>query len=291
MAWQQLSVDLGQCDTTAIENAVSELGALSLCYTDAGDDPILEPAPGSTPLWPNAKLTVLFSAQTDRASVDDAMQALGVVAQWSTLEERVWERAWLDDFKPMCFGESLWVCPHGHAAPAGATVVHLDPGLAFGTGRHTTTALCLEWLAQAQLDGRSVIDYGCGSGLLGIAAARLGAASVCAVDIDEQALTATRDNARANQVDRIVRAAAPQDAGDEQADVVIANILAGPLTELAPRLAALTRPGGQVVLSGILDDQADQVLTAYADWFEMLKPLSRAGWARLSGVRNVHPVP
>ena len=219
------------------------------------------------------------------------MQGLGIAAHWSTLEDRAWERAWLDDFEPMQFGRSLWVCPHGHAAPAEATAVYLDPGLAFGTGRHATTALCLEWLDQAQLDGRSLIDYGCGSGILAIAAARLGATSVRAVDVDEQALGAARDNAAANGVADRVTVALPADAGAEPADVVVANILARPLVELAPVLAALTRPGGHVVLSGILDEQAEQVQTAYSACFEMLKPLCRAGWARLTGVRHVHAMP
>lgn len=291
MAWQQLSIDLQDRDPAAIESAVSELGALSVCYEDAGHDPILEPPPGTTPLWPHARLTALFNAQADRVAIENALQGLGIAARWSTLEDRAWERAWLDDFEPMQFGRSLWVCPNGHEAPGNSTVIYLDPGLAFGTGRHTTTALCLEWLDQAQLDGCSVVDYGCGSGILAIAAARLGAARVRAIDIDEQALGATRDNAAANGVADRVTVALPASAGTEPADVVVANILARPLVELVPVLAALTRRGGHIVLSGILDEQAEQVMTAYSACFEMQKPLCRAGWARLTGVRHVHAVP
>ncbi len=290
MAWQQLSIDLEGCDPATIENAVSELGALSVSFTDAGDTPILEPAPGATPLWPRARLTALFDEQTDPAAVNAALRALGIAANWSTLEDRIWERVWMDDFEPMQFGPSLWVCPHGQQAPADATVVYLDPGLAFGTGRHTTTALCLEWLEQARLEACRVIDYGCGSGILAIAAAKLGAAQVTAVDIDGQALDATRDNAIANGVGDRVTAALPAEAPATPADVVIANILARPLIELAAALAAMTRPGGHIVLSGILDEQAEQVRTAYSAWFEIERPHLRAGWARLTGVRHVHPV-
>ncbi len=290
MPWQKLIVEIDPESRERIEESVVELGALSISLEDAGDEPLLEPAPGETPLWSALRLIALFPDEVDRETVNAAL-ATGET-RWERLDDRDWERVWLADFKPECFGGHLWVCPHGEKTPAAGAVVRLDPGLAFGTGRHPTTALCLEWLATAPLNDRTVVDYGCGSGILGVAAAVLGAARIVAVDIDPQALLATRDNAAANGVRERFTISAPEDLAPEPADILVANILSGPLVRLAPQLAAAVRPGGALVLSGILDEQAAQVRAAYAPWFDELAVTTRSGWVRIDGERNkrVHTV-
>jgi len=217
----------------------------------------------------------------------------------SRLEDQDWERAWLDDYKPMCFGDTLWVCPSGMQINTGEgsgrqVIMELDPGLAFGTGTHPTTAMCLEWLATADLAGRHVIDYGCGSGILGIAALLLGADSVSGVDNDPQALTATHDNCDKNTLahERFPVylpkdfANALADGSQAAADIVLANILAGPLVSLAPYLAAMVRPQGTILLSGILREQAEEVMAAYAPWFDLAEPVYQGDWTRLEGKRD-----
>jgi len=199
----------------------------------------------------------------------------------------VWEREWLRDFHPMCFGSRLWVAPHhSHVHTQGAVIVRLDPGLAFGTGTHATTAMCLAWLDEHAREGLVAIDYGCGSGVLGVAAAKLGARAVHAFDIDPQALIATRDNATANQVaDRVhVVAADAELPGD--ADLLLANILCAPLCELAPRFASVMKPGGKIVLAGLLEAQADEVTRAHAPWFDISPFATRDGWTALAGSRR-----
>lgn len=289
MAWRQLSITLGATDPEPVEQLLTELGALAVTLEDAGDEPLLEPGPGETPLWSSLQLKALFADDIDRDLVVRRLREAGLAEpHWEDLADREWERAWLDDFEPMSFAGSLWVLPHGAAspAPADATIVRLDPGLAFGTGRHATTALCLEWLATHDVRDRTIIDYGCGSGLLAIAAAKLGARHVRCLDIDEQALDATRANAAANCVaDRLV-VAHPDDDDLTGADVIVANILAGTLDALAPELARRLETGGSVVLSGILDDQAAAVGARYDEFFEMEPPTLRAGWARLNGKRR-----
>lgn len=287
MAWRQLIIELGQREPGQLEELLLELGALAVTLSDGGDEPLLEPAPGETPLWSSIRVLALFSDDVETAHVERRLERAGIgVSGWERIEDRAWERAWLDDFEPLRFGDALWVLPHGHAAPSDAVVVRLDPGLAFGTGRHATTALCLEWLAATELAGRSVIDYGCGSGLLGIAALRLGAARAVCLDIDAQALTATRANAQANGVaDRLI-VAHPDDDHSTGADLLIANILADTLARLAPEFARRVRPRGEIVLSGILDEQAGATRAVYAQWFEMDEPELRAGWSRLSGKRR-----
>lgn len=295
MAWQQLRIVLGPTAPEPVERLLDECGALALTLEDAGDEPLLEPAPGATPLWSQLSLQALFPDDVDRDAVAQRLRAAGLSdVRWESVADRQWERAWLDDFEPMCFGGNLWVLPHGARCPADddATIVRLDPGLAFGTGRHATTALCLEWLAAGRLTGRSVIDYGCGSGLLGIAAAKLGAQRVVCLDIDEQALAATRANAAANGVASSIEVARPDADSTGGVDVLVANILADTLIALAPELAGRLAVGGDVVLSGILDEQAGAVSAIYEQYFEMHRPTVRAGWALLSGKRQdrVHTV-
>jgi ribosomal protein L11 methyltransferase len=266
-------------------------GALSITLTDLADVPVLEPAVGETPLWPDLMVTALFEASTPRDKLAAVLSlAPGVDAaslRFSEVPDREWERERLEKLKPMHFGKSLWVAPGDTGVEAqGAVVVRLDPGLAFGTGSHPTTRLCLEWLAGESAVGCRVIDYGCGSGILGVAAACLGAREVLCVDHDPQALAATRDNAKRNGVaDRLVVRDA-QAGIDGQADLLLANILAATLVQLAPVLAAATRPGGRAALSGILPGQAEEVADAYRPWFGTMQARERSGWVLLSGSRT-----
>jgi len=262
MPWLQLTLNTDRQQAPFVEALFEELGALSVTYGDAGDQPLLEPGPGETPLWSQTRVTALFDGETDpallRAALSNALSKSAFQSlQQETLEDQVWERAWLDDFHPMRFGERLWVCPNGQRpSQEDAVVLDLDPGLAFGTGTHPTTALCLRWLDRAALNGKRVLDYGCGSGILAIAAAVLGAESVTAVDHDPQALEATRDNAVKNGVLERIRALPPEQTPETGFDIVLANILAGTLIDLAPQLQPRVNPGGQLLLSGILEGQA-----------------------------------
>jgi ribosomal protein L11 methyltransferase len=288
----QLTIDLGARDPAPFEDALFELGAVSVTLQDAADDPVLEPGPGETPLWPTVIVKALFESSTDPATLERALaRALpdGPPPRFEMLADRAWERVWLEDFRPMRFGRRLWVCPGGLSAGDDEAIrIELDPGLAFGTGTHPTTALCLEWLDGQDLAGCSVVDYGCGSGILGIAAARLGAAHVRAVDIDPQALIATRDNAMRNGVAGTLTITAEPALAPRSADVLLANILAGPLVELAPRFASALGPGGRVALSGLLPEQADAVTAAYRPWFHIETTMTRDGWVLLSGRRHAN---
>jgi ribosomal protein L11 methyltransferase len=288
-----LSVELKGADHEIAEAACFAAGALSVTLTDAADDAILEPKPGELRLWPHTVMQAMFAADAAAPDVILALAAaLDVPASTiraEHLRDRRWEREWLKDFHAMRFGRRLWVVPHHEPAPeqTDAVVVRLDPGLAFGTGTHATTALCLAWLDANLKPGDTVIDYGCGSGVLGIAAARLGAARVDAFDIDPQALIATRDNALANAVsDRVLIHETPATL-PATADVVLANILAGTLIELAQPLTALVRPGGQLALSGILRQQAHEVLAGYQSLLELRIIGEREGWTLLAGRASV----
>lgn len=295
-AWLQLTLEAVRHSPEQLEDALLAAGAVAVTLVDGADDPVLEPAPGQTPLWPNTRVTGLFPAQVDVEAVKTALtlalgdEVLGAV-RLEGMEDRDWVRAWMDDFHPMRFGQRLWICP-GETPPPDPDAVNLllDPGLAFGTGTHPTTRLCLEWLDAHPPVDRAVVDYGCGSGVLAIAAALLGAASVRATDIDLQALAATRDNAVRNGVNARLRAVLPEHLDDTPADLVVANILAGPLAMLAPRLAALAHPGGDIVLAGVLEEQYSDVRRAYARWFDFTEPQRHEDWVRLHGVRNDRPV-
>ncbi|NJD31551.1 MAG: 50S ribosomal protein L11 methyltransferase [Gammaproteobacteria bacterium] len=290
MPFLQLTLDIGRADPGTCEDALFELGAVSVTLEDAADDPVLEPAPGETPLWPTVRVKALFDVDTDRADLSQRLAVLAPGApppRFEAIADKAWEREWLKDFAPMRFGRRLWVCPGG--MPAGdpdAVRVELDPGLAFGTGTHPTTAMCLEWLDGAELLGRDVVDYGCGSGILAIAALKLGAATVLAMDIDPQALIATRENALRNGITSGLDVTDDPVLTDRSADLLVANILAGPLVELAPRFAAAVRSGGSIVLSGILADQARAVTAAYQPWFDIARTAARDGWGLLSGRRR-----
>ncbi len=285
-------MELGGLDAAGVEAVLESHGALAVTYSDAADSPVLEPAPGETRLWPATRVSALFDADFDPAVLEKALVArLGLAGppryRMERIEDRAWEREWLRDFHAMRFGERLWICPGGEPCPADdAVVLRLDPGLAFGTGTHATTALCLEWLDAEPPRGASVLDYGCGSGILAIAALLLGAGHATAIDIDPQALRATRDNAERNGVGDRIEIAAPDDIGAKRYECVLANILSSTLIEHAPLLAARTRPGGRIALSGILGDQAEGVLAVYAPWYRLDPPRARDDWVLISGTRR-----
>jgi ribosomal protein L11 methyltransferase len=289
MPWLQLTFYSTKEKAEALADLLSEAGAAAVTMQDAADQPLYEPPPGTTPLWQLTNVVGLFDESFDSDAVVAELKG-----QWpeelpdyrsERLEDQDWERAWMDDFKPMRFGERLWIVPSWHEAPEGDAVnILLDPGLAFGTGTHPTTRLCLEWLDGHDIQEKTVIDYGCGSGILALAAALLGAESVIGVDNDPQALVATLDNAQRNGV--AIQAYLPGEAPQAPADILIANILAGPLIELAPRFAALVKPGGAIALSGILPEQAADVSAAYESGFAMQPATEHDGWIRLEGSRH-----
>jgi ribosomal protein L11 methyltransferase len=289
-----LSIDLDGLDAEAVEEAFMAAGALAVTYTDRRDDPILEPAPGEFRLWPASRLQALFDAgdagESDAALVQELCATLGVAPgriSAESIADRPWEREWLKDFHAQRYGTRLWVCPtHEQVDADGAIVVRLDPGLAFGTGTHATTRLCLEWLEAAPVAGTNLIDYGCGSGILAIAALKLGARRVAAFDIDPQALVATRDNTAANEVASALQVCEHDHQLQDGVDVLVANILSGPLCALAPRFAQLVRPGGQLVLAGLLVDQMEEVRRAAAPWFALAEWRTLEGWSCLAGRRN-----
>ncbi len=292
----QISFDLGTLAADSAEQACLACGASAITFADARDEPVLEPAPGEFRLWSSTRLQALFAPGTPPAATVRALSAaLGVAPgqlEVHRLADRAWEREWLRDFHAMRFGRRLWICPHhAQVEDPEAAVVRLDPGLAFGTGTHPTTALCLEWLDAHPPLADEVIDYGCGSGILALAAARLGARRVQCFDIDPQALLATRDNAEANGLSSRIRPCASAEALAAPAALLTANILCGPLVALAPRFAALVEPSGAILLSGLLEADAPEVTAAYAPWFELGPIASREGWIALSGRRTAAPAP
>lgn len=285
-------MNLDSLEAELVEDLFTRHGAHSITFSDAGDDPVLEPAPGKTPLWQETKVTGLFSADADLLLLqDDLLQFFGLDAlpanHIETLADCAWEREWLKDFQPISFGGRLWVSPHGmQVADEDPIVVWLDPGLAFGTGTHETTALCLEWLAGLDLTGKRILDVGCGSGILSIAALKLGATSAGGIDIDQQAITASRKNAEDNDVSERLRLSTDLADFHGEYDLVIANILAGTLIEIAAELSKRTMHGGQLALSGILSGQIDEVSSAFADWITLDPPVKRNSWARLTGTKH-----
>ena len=294
MSWLQISVNATKQTATSIETILLEAGALSVTLKDGADEPILEPEIGSTPLWENAIITGLFDnsiEQNTRIALLQSSLPKSCEILFETLDDKDWTRAWMDNYKAMQFGQRLWVC-HWHLEPPDPQAVNLrlDPGLAFGTGTHPTTALCLTWLDKNIPQQKNILDYGCGSGILAIAALLLGAKHADGVDIDEQAIIATIENTKANDVESQLDAMTVkqyQSKTDQQKyDVVLANILSGPLVELAPTLQSYVKDGGDIVLSGILQEQAEQTQAAYANYFEMDEITVEGDWVLLHGSKT-----
>ena len=298
MPWLELTLTLSADQQDATEAALEELGAFAVTLHDAhADTPdeqaIFEPGVGETPLWQALVLKALFEADRDREALTDTLSRQlpwlePAQMHFRDVADQDWERAWMDRFKPMPFGRRLWVYPW-NIEPEDVddkVIVRLDPGLAFGTGTHPTTALCLEWLDSLELNGQTVIDYGCGSGVLALAALKLGACQVIGIDNDPQALAASRDNAERNRVADRLSLHLPEDAPDILADVLVANILAGPLHELAPRMSARCKPGAVMALSGILDGQQPALLERYTQWFDGLETAIKDDWVRITGRRR-----
>ena len=292
MPWLQVRLAITPEQAETYEDALLGVGAVSVTFMDAEDQPIFEPDLGTTPLWSNTHLLALFEADTDPANLVAHLQLLTggelPAHEIEHIEDQDWERSWMDNFQPMRFGQRLWIVPSWHAAPQPEAVnLLLDPGLAFGTGTHPTTALCLEWLDGQDLNDCTMIDFGCGSGILAIAALLLGAPQAIGTDIDPQALEASRDNAGRNGIDPArFPVYLPADMPQQPAEVVVANILAGPLVSLAPQITALVKAGGRLALSGILAEQAEEVRAAYADAFDLDPTAIKDGWVRISGVKR-----
>jgi len=303
MPFLELTLRCTEATQPRYENALDDVGALAVTMLDADADTsneraILEPGVGETPLWNELVLTALFPAETNALALLAALESFDAGLDWHgasfrQVADEDWERAWLDQFQPMQFGQRTWIVPWNHELPeaaqaADAAVVRLDPGLAFGSGTHPTTALCLRWLDQlaaaGELAGRTVLDFGCGSGILALAALKLGAAAAVGVDNDPQALIATADNGRRNGVH--IAAYLPEDEPAATYPVVVANILASALDALAELLAARVAPGGRIALSGILHGQEGELLERYAPWFEQLDATRDGDWMRITGVRR-----
>lgn len=293
MAWVQIRLNSTDKQAEQISDFLEEIGAVSVTFMDSQDTPIFEPLPGETRLWGNTDVVALFDAKTEMKLIVEALMTSGLVSadfahKIEQIEDKDWEREWMDNFHPMQFGKRLWICPSWREIPDPTAVnVMLDPGLAFGTGTHPTTALCLAWLDSLDLTGKTVIDFGCGSGILAIAALKLGAKQAIGIDIDPQAILASRNNAEANGVaDRLSLFLAKDQPQDLRADVVVANILAGPLKELAPQITTLVKPQGDLGLSGILASQADSVCEAYQAAFTLDPVTEKEEWCRITGVKS-----
>lgn len=288
MAWHQLSVVTDEFTAPHVSDFFSELGAVSVTYSDAEDQPVYEPAIDQTQIWHHTRVTALFELDADpdvvKVLVDNAFVGKPLQAwQRELLQDQAWERAWMAHFKPMQFADRLWVCPSGQEVKTPESVcMTLDPGLAFGTGTHPTTALCLEWLASNTVENRLVIDYGCGSGILAVAALLLGAQHAVGVDIDPQAITASQYNAEKNGVAAGLSLYLAQDFVPVQVEVVVANILANPLIALSATLVGMVKPAGCLVLSGILNEQAASVVEAYTSLGMMPLHVARQDdWCRI----------
>lgn len=291
MPWIQIKLNATNENAEQIgDMLMEETGALSVTFLDAQDTPVFEPLPGETRLWGDTDILALYDAEAETSFIIDQIKASSMLAddfayKVEQLEDKDWEREWMENFHPMKFGERLWICPSWRDIPEPDAVnVMLDPGLAFGTGTHPTTALCLEWLEGLDLTGKTVIDFGCGSGILAIAAIKLGAEKVIGIDIDPQALQASRDNAERNGVADQLEVYLPQNQPEGLlADVVVANILAGPLRELAPVIKGLVKPNGDLAMSGVLDTQAEDVANYYRDELHIDPITEQNEWCRISG--------
>jgi ribosomal protein L11 methyltransferase len=293
MPWIQLRLSANEDTSEKYSDWLSACGAQAVTFIDAQDTPIYEPLPGDEVIyWHNTVVMGLFEANHDMDKTISYLQGIHpdkkeMAYKLEQLEDKDWEREWMDNFHPMKFGQRLWICPSWLEVPDPTAVnVMLDPGLAFGTGTHPTTALCLTWLDGLDLVGKTVVDFGCGSGILSLAALKLGAKKVIGIDIDPQALQASKANAERNGVDDRLELFLPKDQPKLVADVVVANILAGPLRELAPTIMQFVAPNGLLALSGILEEQAKELQIIYGQWCEMDAITVQEEWVRLSGKRK-----
>ncbi|MBM88515.1 MAG: 50S ribosomal protein L11 methyltransferase [Gammaproteobacteria bacterium] len=291
--WQRLKIQVSSKNTFELEQKLTEFGALSISYIDAANQPIFQNELGSTPLWDTTWVLCLFEKEVKLNDLlTELKDSTGTFNKKSLkielIEDQDWEFSWMNDFHPMRFGDKLWICPSWQSPPdPHATNIMLDPGLAFGSGTHTTTDLCLRWLDKTDVDGKEIIDFGCGSGVLGIGAAMLGAAKVYAVDNDPQAITATIDNRNRNNTSTKVLAAYLPDALPKiQADILIANILAEPLVNLSAKFAKMVKPNGHIALSGLLEEQIPLLVRCYENWFDIGPPIIENDWVLLAGTRK-----
>lgn len=292
--WLQLICQTARDTESLVSEAAENMGAASITLSDAGDNPVLEPLPNETPLWDDIVVTVLFREE-EKFLIDSLQQQLEEnKTDWKIsnihqeeLEEQQWERVWMDDFHPMKFGDNLWIYPSWSEIPDDNSVkIKLDPGLAFGTGTHPTTALCMEWLDQNHPKNLTVVDYGCGSGILAIAAIKLGAKHVLATDIDPQALVATQDNNLKNDIsDGLIDCCLPEHMPESvKVDLMLANILCGPLIELSETLCSMTKGGGHIVLSGIIEEQKELLNEEYSKYCNDIKFATIEGWVRMTAI-------
>lgn len=296
MTWLQLRFICDAPTAAQLDQHLSDCGALAVSLDDAEDQPVYEPQTGTTPLWSNTRVTGLFPGAREPVALLAELErrlapARLPVPAVSTLEDQEWLRLHQDAFEPVCFGGRLWVVPSWSPPPrleAGQVSLGLDPGLAFGTGSHPTTAMCLAWLAAQKINDKQAVDYGCGSGILAMAAAKLGARHVWAVDNDPQALQATRRNASANAIGNLVAVHTPEDLPPLTADLLVSNILANTLSNLAQTLSQLLAPGARLALAGILEEQSPAVLASFAPWCALDTVEQREGWVLLAGTRADH---
>lgn len=294
-SWLQLVCQTTKKHHQEIEDVMESAGALSITWQDAKDTPVLEPLPGEQLLWEDMIITALFDKDVDLNALSTILKSNK--SAWDIqdfhiekLENQDWERVWMKDFHPIQFGEKLWIYPSNYKIPNDNpddhTFIHLDPGLAFGTGTHPTTALCLEWLDQNPPNDLTVVDYGCGSGILAVAAIKLGASHIVATDIDPQALTATKDNMLRNEIpESKISCYLPEACPPKSVDLVLANILCGPLVELFPTISSLTRSGSTLVLSGLLEEQQTDLIKTYSTSFKDFEVKSLEGWIRISATK------
>ncbi len=292
MDWMQLTLKTSKEKADLVSEILMGLESVSITFSDTYDDEIFEPPVGETPLWPDTTIKALFDLEADQAHVQAMLLQLCDIQQSSfkLLKDRVWEDECKKDFHAMQFGQRIWICPSWEDVsklPDDAVVIDMDPGLAFGTGTHQTTDLCLQYLDENSLVGQSVIDYGSGTGVLAIAAVKLGAKRAIAVDNDPQAVLATIDNIKTNQVDGQITVLHSDEEGDlDKVDLLIANILANPLIGLCEHFSGLIKPGGKITLSGILQEQLELVLEAYSKYFDGLKATRKDRWCRVDGIRK-----
>jgi ribosomal protein L11 methyltransferase len=292
MIWKQISFEVKKSETDLVSEVLMGLGSVSITYSDALDDAIYEPPVGQTPLWDNVKVNALFSSEVNQKSIETSISDICniVVIDTVTLKDRVWEEECQKDFPSMRFGKRLWVCPSWDAESIlsnDSIVIHMDPGLAFGTGTHQTTSLCLEYLDSNPPKNLRVIDFGCGTGILAIAAAKFGAKSVIAIDNDPQAVLSSKENVAKNKCENTITTIHSIDQeSDNKCDLLIANILANPLVELEPLFSDLVHTKGMLLLSGILKEQVDRVVKCYSINFSNIEVANKGEWFRISGKRK-----